>query len=101
MLLEKVQAMLHASQLLKFLWGEAVKHAIYLKNHTSTKTLDRKTLFEAFYGGKLNLHNLQEFGSKVWVHTLGNSKLEGRSEVGICIRKNLNSQCCNTYTNIA
>ena len=31
-LLEKVQAMLHASQLPKFLWGEAVKHVVYLKN---------------------------------------------------------------------
>ena len=31
-LLEKVQAMLHASELLKFLWGKAVKHVVYLKN---------------------------------------------------------------------
>ena len=31
-LLEKVQAMLHASGLPKFLWGEAINHAVYLKN---------------------------------------------------------------------
>src|SRR5271156_1091557 len=77
--------MLHASQLPKFLWGEAVKHAIYLKNHTLTKSLDGKTLFEVFYGVKPNLQNLQESGCKVWVHTPGNSKLERRSEVGVWV----------------
>jgi transposase InsO family protein len=46
-LLEKVRAILHASQLPKFLWGEAVKHAVYLKNRTSTKALDGKTPYEA------------------------------------------------------
>jgi Integrase core domain. len=34
-LLEKVCAMLHVSGLPQNLWGEAVKHAIYLKNRTS------------------------------------------------------------------
>jgi hypothetical protein len=29
-LLEKVRAMLHASGLPKFLWGETVKHAVYV-----------------------------------------------------------------------
>ena len=36
-LLERVRAMLHGSGLPKFLWGEAVKHAVYLKNRASTK----------------------------------------------------------------
>ena len=31
--------MLHDSQLPKFLWGEATKHAIYLKNCTWTHAL--------------------------------------------------------------
>ena len=38
-LLEKVRAMLHASGLPKFLWAEAVRHAVWLKNRTSTKAL--------------------------------------------------------------
>ena len=50
-LLEKVQAMLHASQLLKFLWGEAMKHTVYLKNRTLTKALNGMTPYEAFYRG--------------------------------------------------
>ena len=47
--------MLHASQLPKFLWGEAVKHAVWLKNRTSTRVLDGKTPYEIFYGTKPNL----------------------------------------------
>ena len=81
-LLEKVRAMLHASQLLKFLWGEAVKHAVYLKNRTLNKALNGMTPYEAFYGMKPNITGLHEFGKKVWVHTMAGSKLDGRSETG-------------------
>ena len=81
-LLEKVRAMLHASQLPKFLWGEAMKHAVYLKNRTSTKALNGMTPYEAFYGTKPNIAGLHGFGNKVWVHTMAGSKLDGRSEIG-------------------
>jgi transposase InsO family protein len=36
-LLEHVCTILHTSGLPKFLWGEAIVHAIYLKNRTSTR----------------------------------------------------------------
>ena len=81
-LLEKVRAMLHTSQLPKFLWGEAIKHAVWLKNQTSTRALGGKTPYEVYYGTKPNLQGLPEFGSKVWVHTPEGSKLDGRSVVG-------------------
>ena len=32
------------------MWGEAVKAASYLKNHTPTRTLEDKTPFEMWYG---------------------------------------------------
>jgi hypothetical protein len=35
-LIDKVQAMLYDSRLPWMLWGEAVMHAIWLKNQTST-----------------------------------------------------------------
>ena len=73
--------MLHASQLPKFLWGEAVKHAVWLKNRTLTRALGGKTPYEIFYGTKPNLQGLPKFGSKVWVHTPEGSKLDGRSVV--------------------
>ena len=73
--------MLHTSQLPKFLWGEAIKHAVWLKNQTSTRSLGGKTPYEVYYGKKPSLRGLPEFGSKVWVHTPEDSKLDGRSVV--------------------
>jgi hypothetical protein len=46
-LLEKVHAMLHDSGLPCTLWGKAVHHAIWLKNHMPTKALDGGTPLEA------------------------------------------------------
>jgi hypothetical protein len=81
-ILEKVRAMLHASGLPKFLWGEAAKHAVYLKNCTPTTALGEQTPFEAFFEKKPNLEGLHEFGAKVWVHDANGSKLDGRSNIG-------------------
>ena len=64
-ILECVCAMLHQSGLPKFLWGEAVLHANWLKNHTSTRTLDHMTPYEALTGNKPNLSTLHEWGTKV------------------------------------
>jgi transposase InsO family protein len=58
--LERVWAVLHHSSLPKFLWGEAVLHAVWLKNQTSTCALKSLTPFEALTGKKLNLLNLLE-----------------------------------------
>lgn len=48
--LEKVRTMLHDAGLPKYCWGEAAKHAVYLKNHMSTRSLGDRTTFEVFYG---------------------------------------------------
>src|ERR1700722_10683107 len=67
----------------KFLWGEAVKHAIWLKNRTATRALpNSKTPYEMLYGKKPNLAGLREWGMKVWVHDDSGTKLDGRSRIG-------------------
>ena len=81
-ILKRVHAMLHQSGLPKFLWGEAVLHTNWLKNHTSTCALNNMTPYKALTGHKPNLSNLHEWGTKVWVHDATNSKLEGRSNIG-------------------
>ena len=49
-LLERTRAFLHSSGLPKFLWGEAVKHAIWLKNRMPTCALPiSKTPFNALW----------------------------------------------------
>ena len=81
-LLEKVRAMLHETDLPKFLWAEAMAHAVYLKNRTWTRTIGDTTPFELLNGQRPNIANLQPWGCKVRVHDATGSKLDGRSSVG-------------------
>jgi hypothetical protein len=81
-LFEKVRAMLHASGLPKFLWGESVRHVVWLKNHTSTKALGGRTPFEAVTGSKPDLRGLPEWGCRVSVHDATGTKLDTRATIG-------------------
>jgi hypothetical protein len=49
-LAERVRAVLHASGLPKFLWGEAIAHAVYVKNRTATRVLNGKISYELLNG---------------------------------------------------
>ena len=80
MILERVHALLHASGLPKYLWGEAARHVIWLKNRTPTKVLNGLTPFEVAFGTKPNLSCVHEWGSEVFVRVEGTSKLSGRVE---------------------
>ncbi len=74
--------MLHAAALPKNLWGEALKHAIWLKNRTSSKAIGGRTPYEVFRSSKPDLRQIHEWGYKVWVHVEDGSKLEGRAREG-------------------
>jgi hypothetical protein len=79
-IIEHAQAMLIAANLPGTLWGEAIMHTTWLKNHVSTRALPSKTPFEiATTGKKPNLVNIREFGCKVFVHTNTTSKLNPKS----------------------
>jgi hypothetical protein len=78
-IVEHAQAMLIAANLPGSLWGEAIMHATWLKNHVSTCALPSKTPFEITTGKKPNLANIREFGCKVFVHTNTTSKLNPKS----------------------
>jgi hypothetical protein len=80
--LERTRAILHASGLPKFLWGEALRHVVWLKNRTSTVAVTSKTPIKVVTGKKPNLAKLPEWGCVVWVHTKSNSKLDGRTVEG-------------------
>jgi hypothetical protein len=73
--------MLHAADLPENLWGEALKHAVWLKNRTSTKALGGKTPYEVFHKKKPDLRHIHEWGCKVWLHT-SDGKLQGRAREG-------------------
>jgi len=74
--------MLHKSQLPRFLWGEALMHAVYVKNQMWTRSLDNTTPFKLLYGVKPNLSNMHVWGSRVWVHDKNGMKLDSRAKEG-------------------
>ena len=78
-LLERIRAFAHGSGLPKSLWGEAVRHAVWLKNRTGTRALDGKTPFQALFGRPLDLSSPRVWGSRVWVHGPDRSKLDVRA----------------------
>jgi hypothetical protein len=81
-LVERVRAMTHTSGLPKNLWGEAIKHAVYIKNRTATRALDGKTPYEMLHSRKPNLTDLPVWGTKVWVHDPSGGKLDPRAREG-------------------
>src|SRR5712691_7622239 len=76
MLLERICAFAHESGLPKSLWGEALRHAVWLKNRTATRALDGKTPFETLLGRLPDLSGLRVWGCHVWVHDPDVSKLD-------------------------
>lgn len=88
-LLEKVRAMLHAAGPPKNLWGEALKHAVWLKNRTSSKAIGGRTPYrdvQEVRGRQVNLRpDLQDdlqVRFKVWRNLTRPGDLEG-SQVGL------------------
>ena len=74
--------MLHASSLPKSLWGEAMMHATWLKNRSSTRRLGNKTPYEVLYNKKPDLQKLPVWGCQVKVHDVTGSKLDMRARDG-------------------
>ena len=65
--------------------GEAVKTAVYLLNRAPTKSLNRKTPYEAWFGRKPGVKHLRTFGCVAYVKKLGPgiTKLSDRSVPGV------------------
>jgi len=78
-IVERTRALLHASGLPKFLWGEAISHATWLKNRTVTRALNNKTPYEMLFKKKPNLEHLPIWGCRVKVHSTNGSKLDMRA----------------------
>ena len=66
-IVKQIGALLHASNLPKFLWGEAACHIVWLMNQMTTKAVNSMTPDEAVFGRKPDLQNVLEWGEKVWV----------------------------------
>ena len=66
-LVEMARSMLLDSKLLRKFWGEAISTAVYLKNRTPVKALN-KTPFEVWHGKKPKVNHLIVFDSDTYAH---------------------------------
>jgi len=82
MLVERVRAMIHTSGMPKSLWGEAIMHATWVKNCTSTWCLGKKMPYEMLYQRKPNLENILVWGCHIKVHDTSGTKLDMRAHDG-------------------
>jgi len=89
--------MLHSVQLPKHLWGEALAHTVWLKNCTSTKALEATMPLEALTSAKPNLSDLHEWGRRVLVYDMSNSKLGGHAKEGRWVRFDTESKASFVY----
>jgi len=96
-LLEHVHALRHEAGLPKMLWGEALRHATWLKNRTATRVLDTKTPSEALFGTPPDLSVAHLWGCKVWVHDDTGSKLDARAREGRWLGFDVDSQAHRVY----
>lgn len=81
--IEKVRAMLEASEIPKNMWGEALFTAVYLLNRSPSVAVDgNMTPYEAWHGKKPNVSHLRIFGSECYVHVPKQlrKKLDAKSE---------------------
>lgn len=63
------------------LWGEAVRHAVYVLNRLPTRALSNQTPYEAWMGSKRNLGHSRVFGCLAHMKVAGAhiKKLDDRS----------------------
>ena len=78
--LDIARAMIIQSGQPNFLWAEAIRHSVWLRNRAITRAVpEAKTPYEIATHEKPNLAGLIEWGSKVWVKRLDVQKLEPRA----------------------
>ena len=82
-LMESAHTMTAQAGLSEEYWAEAVATAAYLRNRTATRSLEKMTPYERWYGRKPNLAHLRVFGCVAYVYipdSNRNGKLSKKAE---------------------
>jgi len=96
-LIGHTRAMLVDSGLPKFLWKEAVRFSMWVRNRTTTHHLDGRTPYEVLYGAKPEIGGIHLWGSRVWVRSLTAGKLDPRGQEGRFVGYDAESKGCRVY----
>jgi transposase InsO family protein len=101
-IVERVRSMLEDARLSKRYWAEACMTAVYIKNVSPTRALDRKlgaTPHEAWHGKKPDVQHLRVFGYLAFVHIPAEkrSKLDYKSKACIFLGYSLTAKAYRLY----
>ena len=93
-LVETAQSMLLDAKLPKRFWAEAISTAVYLKNRSPSKVLN-KTPFEVWHGRKPKVNHFRVFGSDAYAHIPKDERAKFDSKTRKCVMLG-----CQEYCNI-
>lgn len=81
------------------LWGEAVRHSVYVLNRLPTRSLSEKTPYEAWTGNKPDLGHLRVFGCAAYMKVPANqiTKLDDRSRMVVYLGREPGTKGCRLY----
>ena len=102
-IMERVRSMLDDAGLSKKYWALAVSVAVYLKNHTSKRSMAGKTPYKARHGRKPSLKHLRVFGCLAFVHVPKEKrqKLDYRATPGIFVGYSISTKQYFVYDPLA
>jgi hypothetical protein len=96
-IVELARAMLISKNVPKFLWGEAVNYATWLKNRLPSHAIPGHTPYDLINGRRPDLSQAHEFGGKIFVHLPNAGKLELRAEEAVFVGVDLESKAYRVY----
>lgn len=94
-----IRSFLKTMKLPPFLWGEALRHSIYILNSLPTRALSDQTPYEAWTGVKPNLEYVKVFGCVCYmkIPAVQMTKLDDRSRMVINLGKEPGSKAYRLY----
>lgn len=93
------RSFLKGANLPSFMWGEAVRHSVYILNRLPTRVLRGRTPYEAWTGDKPNLGHIKMFGCMGYmkIPTVHTQKLDDRSKPVIYLGKEPGTKASRLY----
>ena len=85
MLIETVRSMLADVKLPHKFWAEALTTAVYLRNRSPTKAVERMTPFELWKGERPKVDHLRIFGCTSYAHVAKNERQKLDSYATKCV----------------
>lgn len=93
------RSFLKEAKLPSYMWGEAVRHSVYILNRLPTQVLSGKTPYEAWTGKKPNLDHIKLFGCVAYmkIPQVYVNKLDDRSKALVYLGKEPGTKASRLY----